>query len=48
MRTGGAGYDIIVPGDATMQELIAEGMVERIDGFAMQNFAKVDERRRNV
>ncbi len=48
LRAGGAGYDIIVPGDATMQVLIAEGMVEKIDVFAMPNFANVDERWREV
>jgi hypothetical protein len=48
LRAGGAGYDIIVPGDATMQVLIAEGMVEEIDVFAMPNFASVDDRWREV
>ena len=48
LRAGGAGYDIIVPGDATMQVLIAEGMVEKIDVFAMPNFANVDDRWREV
>ena len=44
LRAGGGGYDIIVPGDATMQILIAEGMVEKIDVFAMPNFKNVDPR----
>jgi spermidine/putrescine transport system substrate-binding protein len=48
LRAGGGGYDIIVPGDATMQVLIAEGMVEKIDVFAMPHFANVDERWREV
>lgn len=48
LRAGGGGYDIIVPGDATMQILIAEGMVERIDVFTMPNFAHVDDRWKSV
>lgn len=48
LRAGGGGYDIIVPGDATMQILIAEDMLEQIDVFAMPNFAHVDERWRAV
>ncbi|MGB3314665.1 MAG: extracellular solute-binding protein [Albidovulum sp.] len=48
LRAGGGGYDIIVPGDATMQILIGEDMVEKIDVFAMPNFAHVDERWRAV
>jgi spermidine/putrescine transport system substrate-binding protein len=48
LRAGGAGYDIIVPGDATMQVLIAEDMVEKIDVFAMPNFTHVDDKWREV
>lgn len=48
LRAGAGGYDIIVPGDGTMQILIAEDMVELIDVHAMPNFANVDERWREV
>ncbi|WP_299848824.1 extracellular solute-binding protein [uncultured Roseovarius sp.] len=48
LRAGAGGYDIIVPGDGTMQILIAEDMVEKINVFAMPNFAHVDERWREV
>ncbi len=48
LRAGAGGYDIIVPGDGTMQILIAEDMVEPIDAFAMPNFSNVDERWREV
>jgi spermidine/putrescine transport system substrate-binding protein len=48
LRTRGGGYDIIMPGDATMQALIAEGMVEKIDVAAMTNFVHVDDKWREV
>ncbi|WP_306115564.1 MULTISPECIES: extracellular solute-binding protein [unclassified Roseovarius] len=48
LRAGAGGYDIIVPGDGTMQILIAENMVEQIDVHAMPNFEHVDERWREV
>lgn len=48
LRTRGGGYDIIMPGDATMQVLIAEGMVEKIDVAAMTNFVHVDDKWREV
>ena len=48
LRSGATGYDILVVGDATMQVLIAEGMLEKVDVFAMPNFANVDERWRGV
>lgn len=44
LRAGGAGHDIIVPGDATVQGQIAEGMAEMIDVFGMPNFTHVDNR----
>lgn len=48
LRAGAGGYDIIVPGDATTQILIEQGMLEKIDVFAMPNFVNVDERWREV
>lgn len=48
LRAGAGGYDIIVPGDGTMQILIAEDMVEQIDVHAMPNFTHVDARWREV
>lgn len=48
LRAGGAGYDVIVPGDATMQVLIAENMVLKIDVNAMPNFVHVDDRWKEV
>ncbi len=48
LRTGGVGYDVLVVGDATMQVMIAEDMVEKIDVFAMPNFVNVDDKWREV
>lgn len=48
LRADGAGYDLIVPGDATMQVLIAEGVVEKIEHNAMPNYANVDDRWKDV
>ena len=48
LKSGATGYDIIVPGDATVQVLIAEGMLEQIDVNAMPNYANVDDRWRDV
>ena len=48
LKSGATGYDIIVPGDATVQVLIAEGMLEQIDVSSMPNYANVDPRWRDV
>lgn len=43
-----AGYALIVPGDASMNVLIAKSMAKKIDVFAKSNCAHVDDRWRKV
>ncbi len=48
LRSGAGGYDIVVAGDATVQVMIAEDMIEKIDVNAMPNYANVDDRWKDV
>ena len=41
LQAGGAGYDIIFPGGQTVEALIHEGLVEKIDAKSMANFGNV-------
>lgn len=48
LRSGAGGYDIVVAGDATVQVMIAEGMIEKIDVNAMPNYGNVDDKWKDV
>lgn len=48
LRSGAGGYDIVVAGDATVQVMIAEDMIEKIDTNAMPNYANVDDKWKDV
>lgn len=48
LRAGAGGYDIVVAGDATVQVMIAEAMIDKIDVNAMANYANVDDKWRDV
>lgn len=41
LQAGASGYDVIVPSGYMMKTLIEEGLVEKIDGFNMENFKLV-------
>jgi spermidine/putrescine transport system substrate-binding protein len=48
LRSGASGYDIVVAGDATVQVMVAEDMIEKIDVNAMPNYANIDDRWKDV
>lgn len=48
LRSGAGGYDIVVAGDATVQVMVSEGMVEKIDVNAMANYANVEDKWKDV
>ncbi len=41
LQAGGAGYDVVFPGGQTVEALIREGLVEKIDAKSMSNFGNV-------
>ena len=44
LKSGGADYDVIVPSDYMISQLIEEGMLEELDYGAIPNFDLIDER----
>ncbi|MCI9308697.1 MAG: extracellular solute-binding protein, partial [Oscillospiraceae bacterium] len=44
LKSGGADYDVIVPSDYMISQLMEEGMLEELDYSRIPNFAKIDER----
>lgn len=48
LKSGAAGYDIIVPGDGMMTILIKEDLLAEINVSEMENYANVDEKWRGV
>ncbi len=48
MRTGGTGYDIIVPTDGTLVKMKNAGLLEKIDLAKIPNVKNLDERFRNA
>ena len=48
LKSGGADYDVIVPSDYMISQLIEEGMLAELDYSAIPNFAQIDERFRNL
>lgn len=43
LKSGGSGYDVIVPSDYMISRLINEGMLEKLDFDKIPNFSDVDE-----
>ncbi len=48
VKTGGTGYDIVVPGDYMVQVMVTEGLLAETKPFEMENFKHVDTRWTNV
>ena len=48
LKSGGADYDVIVPSDYMISQLMEEGMLEELDYSAIPNFEKIDPRFRNL
>ena len=48
LKSGGADYDVIVPSDYMISQLIEEGMLEELDYSRIPNFALIDQRFRNL
>jgi len=48
LKSGGADYDVIVPSDYMISQLIEEGMLEELDYSRIPNFQLIDERFRNL
>ena len=48
LKSGGADYDVIVPSDYMISQLIEEGMLAELDYGAIPNFEQIDERFRNL
>ena len=48
LKNGGADYDVIVPSDYMIAQLIEEGMLEELDYGAIPNFELIDPRFRNL
>jgi spermidine/putrescine transport system substrate-binding protein len=44
LKAGASGYDVAVPGDYMVAILIREGLLEKTEPNAMENFKNVDER----
>ena len=44
LKSGGADYDVIVPSDYMISQLMEEDMLEELDYSRIPNFAKIDER----
>ena len=48
LKSGGADYDVIVPSDYMISQLIEEGMLAELDYSAIPNFEQIDQRFRNL
>ena len=48
LKSGGADYDVIVPSDYMISQLLEEGMLEELDYSAIPNFELIDQRFRNL
>ena len=48
LKSGGADYDVIVPSDYMISQLIEEDMLEELDYGQIPNFELIDERFRNL
>ena len=48
LKSGGADYDVIVPSDYMISQLIEEGMLEELDYGNIPNFAQIDQRFKNL
>ena len=48
LKSGGADYDVIVPSDYMIAQLIEEGMLGELDYSQIPNFSLVDQRFRNL
>ena len=48
LKSGGADYDVIVPSDYMISQLIEEGMLAELDYGSIPNFELIDQRFRNL
>ena len=48
LKSGGADYDVIVPSDYMIAQLIEEGMLEKLDYGQIPNYALIDQRFKNL
>lgn len=48
LALGGANYDVIVPSDYMISQMIEEGMLQELDYSKIPNFEKIDPRFRNL
>ena len=48
LALGGANYDVIVPSDYMISQLLEEGMLQELDYSKIPNFEKIDPRFRNL
>ena len=48
LKSGAGDYDVIVPSDYMISQLIEEGMLEKLDYSMLPNFEKIDPRFRNL
>ena len=48
LKSGGADYDVVVPSDYMIAQLIEEGMLDKLDYSQIPNFELIDERFRNL
>ncbi len=48
LKSGGADYDVIVPSDYMISQLMEEGMLEELDYSQIPNFELIDQRFRNL
>ena len=48
LKSGGADYDVIVPSDYMISQLLEEGMLEELDYSQIPNFELIDQRFRNL
>ena len=48
LKSGGGDYDVVVPSDYMIAQLIEEDMLEELDYDSIPNFALIDERFRNL
>ncbi len=48
LKSGGADYDVIVPSDYMIAQLIEEGMLEKLDYSQIPNYSLIDQRFKNL
>ena len=48
LKSGGADYDVVVPSDYMISQLIEEGMLEELDYSQIPNFEKIGDRFKNL